>query len=204
MPGALGFKATIRCPSQPTARRSTSRWWEVATASTSAWWAAAAPFRTCSACWPIWRHRSKTWSKPSGYDGSNPCKASTTAISVLPARLNRPHPLKGGPANGLARARRDHLVHLDGPGSHLGVCLIQRLGLILVGLHKRLDVEAGHVEHAHVPEGLLHLVAPQPDVLDDRHDAAEQMRAELDHQRRRVNPLSTRFDVHAEGLEDLL
>ena len=84
------------------------------------------------------------------------------------------------------------------------MCLVQRVGLILIGLHQRLDVEAGHVEDTHVREGLLHLVAPQPDVLDDRHDAAEQVRAELDHQRRRVDPLGTRLDVEAEGLENLL
>jgi hypothetical protein len=39
------------------------------------------------------------------------------------------------PDIGLARARRDHLVHLEGPAGHLGVCLVQRVGLILIGFH---------------------------------------------------------------------
>src|SRR6201996_9283684 len=34
-----------------------------------------------------------------------------------------------------------------------------------------------------------------PMSFDNRHDAAEQVRAELDHQRRRLDPLSTRLDV---------
>src|ERR1700757_3780815 len=43
-----------------------------------------------------------------------------------------------------------------------------------------------------------------PMSFDNRHDAAEQVRAELDHQRRRVDPLSTLLDVHAKGFENLL
>ena len=110
-------------------------------------------------------------SRPVGVRGLAHRRASSAALVPL------------GPRRGSARARRDHLVHLESPAGHLGMCRVQRVGLIFIGLHQRLDVEAGHVVDAHVRERLLHLVAPQPDVLDDRHDTAEQVGAELDHQR---------------------
>ena len=65
----------------------------------------------------------------------------------------------------LARARRDHLVYLEDPAGHLGLCLVECFGLILIGLHERLDVGAAQVKDTHVRECFLHLVAPQPDAL---------------------------------------
>src|SRR6201999_1111544 len=165
-------------------------------------------FTDCRPPWEPRRSVSLSGCSASGLTGTHHSRVEPSATEEIhPIRILR-IPLETGddppeePES--ASAGRDHLVYLDGPVGHLGVCPFQRLGLILIGLHQRLDVEAGHVEHTYVPEGVLHLVAPQADVLDDRHDAAEQVRAELDHQRRRVDPLGARLDVHAKGFEDLL
>ena len=44
-------------------------------------------------------------------------------------------------------------------------------GLVLG--HGGIDVGLGEIQHTHVRECLLHLVAPQADVAQDRHDAHE-------------------------------
>ena len=46
------------------------------------------------------------------------------AVTAYPRRDTRNHPI-AKPDIGLARARRDHLVHLEGPVGHLGVGLVQ-------------------------------------------------------------------------------
>src|SRR5205823_14064074 len=59
----------------------------------------------------------------------------------------------------------DRLVDLPLARDQFAVLLFDPLGLVLVVLHQLRQVDAGHVQHAHVEICSLHLLAPQPDVL---------------------------------------
>src|SRR5580700_10316598 len=74
----------------------------------------------------------------------------------------------------------DGRVHLVVAGGQLGLVLapVHVLGDPLVVGHERFQVGVRRIEYAQVGVGLLHFGPPQPDVLDTRHDPAEQQRAE--------------------------
>src|SRR5262249_981729 len=102
--------------------------------------------------------------RPVDHASSSPPSASLPAAPTRSARF-RAQLLGGG----------DGLDVLQ-PDVALGVDL---LGHRLVLGHGGVDVGVGEPDPAHVGEGLADLGAPQPDLLEDRDDAQEQIAAEL-------------------------
>src|SRR4051794_14971125 len=83
----------------------------------------------------------------------------------------------------------DGLVDFLGPTLQSSAFPVELVRQFLVTAHQGVEVDTGHVEHAHLGVALLHLLAPETDVLDARHDPAEQQRAEVELQLRLLGDL---------------
>src|SRR2546422_6596501 len=81
---------------------------------------------------------------------------------------------------------------------------VELLGDALVVPGELLGVDLGVAHDAHVGVRAPDLRAPEADVLDRRHDAAEERRAELAHHLRSLDVRDALLDREAEGLPDLL
>src|SRR4029453_18642970 len=102
----------------------------------------------------------------------------------------------------LGRALRARRINTDARSAPL--LRVELLGHGLVVRGERLGVDLGEAHDAHVRVGAPDLRAPEADVLDRRHDAAEERRAKHLHELRLVRPCHALLDGEAERLPDLL
>src|SRR3954470_10430511 len=111
-------------------------------ASSALRWATPARSATSSVVPPPSRTAAATLSRSSSASSAKAARASSTPpVSRL--------------------GERDRLVDLGGALRQLGLLAVDLVGVVLVGLHQVLEVDAGHVEHAHLGVALLHFLAPQ-------------------------------------------
>src|SRR3954451_6678623 len=101
-------------------------------------------------------------------------------------------------------SRGDGLVDFLGPTIQSGAFAVELVRELLVTAHQRIEVDTRHIEYAHIGVALLHLLAPKTDVLDARHDPAEEQRAEVELELRLLGDLEAFLHWQAEILVDVL